>query len=270
MKFNLKLQILIFIFFLALISCDKQIHEFTDSPIVEAYLTAGDHPKVTITRQIPFIENANYSADNIDSLEVLLISDEETISLKSIGNGVYIDSNTIVRDSGNYTIQFSFNQKSISASTTIPSKPLNFKQSAVKINIVRMDSTSGPPSSMADPITLSWSNVDESTYLIVIENLEDVLDPIRYFSDDDTIPTNFFRQQPTNTSEAEIRPMDFQYFGTHRIILYHVLSDYANLYNQNTSSSQNLTNPSSTITNGFGIFTGLSADTLYIRVIEID
>jgi hypothetical protein len=270
MKFTKKLQVLIFILFLGLVSCDKQTHEFTDSPIVEAYLTAGDHPKVTITRQIPFIEDADYSADNIDSLDVVLISDEETITLKPFGNGVYMDSNVIVRDPGIYTIQFSFNQKPVSATTTIPVKPLNFKQSAVKINIVRMDSTSGPPSSMADPITLSWTNSDESTYLIVIENLENVLDPIRYFSDDDSIPTNFFRQQPTNSSEAEIRSMDFQYFGTHRIILYHVLSDYANLYNQSTTSSQNLTNPSTTITNGFGIFTGLSADTLYIRVIEID
>jgi hypothetical protein len=270
MKFTQNIQNLTLIIILGLVSCDKQTHEFTDSPIVEAYLTAGDHPKVTITRQIPFIEDAGRSVDNIDSLNVVLISDQETITLKPFGNGIYMDSNVIVRDSGTYTIQFSFNQKTVSATTTIPVKPLHFKQSAVKMNIVRMDSTSGPPSTMSDPITLSWTNSDESTYLIVIENLEDVLDPIRYFSDEDSIPTNFFRQQPTNTSEAEIRPMDFQYFGTHRIILYHVLPDYANLYIQSTSNSQNLTNPSTMITNGFGIFTGLSADTLYIRVIEVD
>lgn len=52
------------------------------------------------------------------------------------------------------------------------------------------------------------------------------------------------------------------------IILYHVLPDYASLYEENTTSSKNLTNPSTSITNGYGIFTGLNSDTLYIDAEE--
>ncbi len=253
-----------------LIACEKQTHEFTDTPIIEAYLVAGQAPAVHISRQIPFVDYAEYADDQIDSLQVILSSDNEIVTLTSNGEGWYADSSMVVTDSGNYELQFSFNSKNVLAQTYIPVKPLNFKQSVTKINVQRMDSTSGPPSVMADPVTLSWTNADESTYLIVIENMEVKPDPIRRLSTDDSIPSNFFRQQPTESSEAEIRPMDFQYFGTHRIILYHVLADYANLYSSSTSSSQNLTNPASAIINGYGIFTGMSADTLYIRVIEID
>jgi hypothetical protein len=62
--------------------------------------------------------------------------------------------------------------------------------------------------------------------------------------------------------------MDFQYYGTHRIILYHVLPDYATLYDSNSTSSQNLSNPSTSILNGYGIFTGLNSDTLFVEVTE--
>jgi hypothetical protein len=47
-----------------------------------------------------------------------------------------------------------------------------------------------------------------------------------------------------------------------------VLPDYASLYSENSTSSQNLTNPSTSIVNGYGIFTGLNADTLYLNVLE--
>jgi len=59
-----------------------------------------------------------------------------------------------------------------------------------------------------------------------------------------------------------------EYFGTYRVIIFHVLPDYAKLYEQTNSSSQNLTNPSTSIENGYGIFTGLNSDTLYIEVVE--
>jgi hypothetical protein len=65
-----------------------------------------------------------------------------------------------------------------------------------------------------------------------------------------------------------LRPFDCQYYSRHRIIQYHVLPDYATLYEQNSSSSLNLTSPSTSITNGYGLLTGLNSDTLYILVKE--
>jgi hypothetical protein len=102
---------------------------------------------------------------------------------------------------------------------------------------------------------------------MVVENIEETPDPISDFGDEEP-PGNRFRKSPTNSNSEMLRTFDFQYFGKHRIILYHVLPDYATLYEQNSSSSLNLTNPSSSITNGYGIFTGLNSDTLYILVKE--
>ncbi len=130
-----------------------------------------------------------------------------------------------------------------------------------------MTSTSGPPTEMQEPVTLRWVNGDDSYYIVVIENIETTLDLIRDFGDTTTAP-HIFKKLTTTSSGLQLRPQEFQYYGKHRLILYHVLPDYASLYSQNSTSSQNLTNPSTSIMNGYGIFTGLNSDTLNFTVRE--
>jgi len=262
----------IIVLFLCLAAgCKKEENsEFTDTPIIESYLEPGSAMNVKVSRQIPFSSDVSYSSDNIDALNVNVLYNGTTYPLSPLGGGQYTNSSLIVTEGGEYTLSFNYNNKNVSAQTYIPSKPLNYTQSVTQIAIARMDSTSGPPSSgvtMPDPVTLSWTNTDGSYYIVLIENIETTLDPIRDFGDA-TPPGNRFRKTPTNSSSVEIRAQEFQYYGTHRLLLYHVLPDYASLYNQSSTSSQNLTNPSTSITNGYGIFTGMNADTLMIEVTE--
>jgi hypothetical protein len=250
-------------------SCEKKNSPFTDTPVIESYLSPGSHPVVKISRQIPFSSDAEFSPDDINSLEVKLISENGSQTLLPAGDGIYTDS-SIIADNTEYKLSFVYNSKNVSATTSVPPKPTNFTSSDNSISVVRMDSSSfGQMGSftMPDPLYLTWDNDDDSYYIVVIENMEAVLDPVRETSD--SIPAgNMFRKRPTTSQGIELRPQEFQYFGKHRIILFHVLPDYASLYNETISSSQNLTNPSTSITNGYGIFTGLNSDTLFIRVDE--
>ncbi len=251
--------------------CTKtETSEFTDWAIIESYISPGDYVNVKVSRQLPFSSDVEYSADDINTLSISVTINNTDYLLTPIGDGKYIDSSLIVTENTAYTLSFPFNAQIVSAYTYIPSRPENFSQSATSISIARIDSTIGfPPGgfSMPDPIELTWDNPTNDYYLAIVENVETSLDPIRDFGDNEP-PSNIFRKSPTTIASTEIRPQEFQYFGTHRIILYHVLPDYAALYNENTTSSQNLTNPSTSITNGYGIFTGLNADTLYIEVKE--
>ena len=268
-----KINDIFFIFLLfvvIVIGCKKGDNQkFTDTPIIESYLEPDSFLNITITRQIPFSTDVDYSPDDINNLSVKILYNNSTHILTPIGNGKYVDSTLVVKEGDNYNLSFTYNSKNVSAYTYIPSKPVNIVQSETVIKIERMDSTSGPPSlgTMPDPVTITWDNTDASYYLVIVENMEPTLDPIRDFGDK-TPPGNMFRKSPTNSSSEEIRAMDFQYYGTHRVILFHVLPDYAALYEQNSTSSQNLTNPSSSIVNGYGIFTGLNSDSLYIEVSE--
>lgn len=242
---------------------------YTDFPVVEAYLLPGDSVAVKISRQLPFFSDAAYSADDIENLSVSLSVKGSALLLTPGDSGWYYGYRQGLDEGDTLRLSFTFDERPVTAFTYIPSKPLNLTQTATKMYVPRMDSTSGPGSmgSMSDPVSITWDNEDASYYMVVVENIEETLDPIRDFGDEEP-PGNRFRKSPTTSATEMIRPFDFEYFGRHRVIVFHVLPDYATLYEQTTNSSLNLRNPSTSITNGYGIFTGLNSDTLYINVIE--
>lgn len=252
-----------------LLGCEKvEQPAFTDTPIIEGYLQPGKPFMLKISRQTAFSSDVPYASDDINALSIEVERNEVSYTLSPNGNGVYSDSSLIVEADDQFVLSFSFNGQAVSAYTYIPSKPSQFSQSAVSISVDRVEEgTFGPPSAETDPIEMTWDNPDHSYYLLLVENVESILDPIRDFGDNEP-PTNIFRKQPTSLGSEEIGAREFQYFGTHRIIIYHVLPDYAALYNSESTSSQNLSNPSSSIANGYGIFTGLNADTLWVEVLE--
>ena len=269
----MKQKIIIFglVLFSGFLGCTKTNNsEFTDSPIVESYLLPGDYPRVKISRQIPFSSSVNYSSDDINALSIQITHNNISSTLTPVGEGQYVDNTLKVIEGERYDLSFVYNLKNVTAYTKVPSKPLNFTQSVTSISLEKRDSTSGPPSmgSMPDPISLTWKNDDGSYYIVVIENIATTLVPIRDFGDR-ALPGNIFKKPPTTASGLELRSMEFQYFGKHRLVLYHVLPDYASLYSENQTSSLNLTNPSTSIMNGYGIFTGLNSDTLYITVNQL-
>ena len=144
-----------------------------------------------------------------------------------------------------------------------------FKQSVTQIKMSGIDFSTRPPTrpAMPDPVKLTWTNGDNSYYMVVIENMETAPIAINDYGDK-LPPGRFFRNAPTQTNQYEIQSMQFQYYGRHRLILYHLNADYAALYNDTGNSSQNLTNPTTNIENGLGIFTGINADTLLLNVIK--
>jgi hypothetical protein len=155
----------------------------------------------------------------------------------------------------------------VEAYTYIPDKPYNVTQSVTELSIEKRDTATRPTpgASMPDPVKITWNNPDNSYYLVLVENMETDPESINDFGGN-APPARVFRKSPSNFSSEEVRAMEFQYFGKTRIILYHVLPDYATLYDQSSTSSQNLTNPSTSILNGYGIFTGLNSDTLWVNV----
>jgi hypothetical protein len=266
MKYAIKIAALS-ILIIAFAGCDQEASYFTDTPIIESYLHPGDYLNVTVSRQTPFLSEAVYSDDDIDNLTIQAEANGEMHTLTPLGDGKYIAYSLVGTEGTQYNLTFRFNSKDVYAYTIIPSKPANVTQSATEMYRERIDFSAPPnPGAMPDPIEILWDNPDRSYYLITVENIEETPDPIADFGGD--LPERFLLRPPVNTSSAKLSAMQFQYFGTHRVILHHLLPDYAALFNDNNISSQNLTNPSTSIINGYGIFTGLNSDTLYVEVIE--
>jgi hypothetical protein len=242
-------------------SCKKETTPpFIDAPIIQGYLLAGTPVSINISRQTPLSSDAQYSSDNINALSVLITTNNTTYTLTPLGNGQYVDSSLIVTTSATYNLSFTFNGKIVTASTSIPSKPTHFGESESTIAI---SDTFSSPNSHPSPVRVGWSNPDASYYTVVVQNVQ----PNAVEIDTSTNAPSFsFSPPPTNSDSTLINSMQFKYYGKTLLILYHVNADYASLYINRNSSSQNLTNPTTDITNGYGIFTGLNSDTLKLQV----
>jgi hypothetical protein len=256
---------------LTLTSCETEEAQlaFNDIPVVESYLIQTKPVSVKIARKTPYDYNVALSDENLDLLQVKILYNDQIRLIPSVGNGEYKDATFIPQEGVTYKLEFEFNNQTVSSSTEILSKPVNYKQSVSQINMAGIDFSTRPPTrpAMPDPVKLSWTNDDNSFYMVVIENMETVPTAINDYGDKQP-PGRFFRNAPTQTNQYEIPSMQFQYYGRHRLILYHLNADYAALYNDTGNSSQNLTNPTTNIENGLGIFTGINADTLLLNVIK--
>ncbi len=252
----------LFFFCLSFFSCKKESAPvFVDSPVIEAYLKSGDPLRVKISHQVAFSSEANYSPENIDSLQLYINVNDSDYRLLPQGGGIYQNA-YIARQGETYRLHFEFGGKQIIASTKIPSRPVNYTASVTQITVPQM----GPNVTMPDPVELNWTNADNSYYLVVVENIAS--NPVPIHDTTNGPPNRIFRNQPTTSATYEIRPMSFQYYGWHRLILFHLNPDYAALYNSTSNSSQSLSTPQSDITNGQGIFTGINADTLMLDVTQ--
>jgi hypothetical protein len=184
------------------------------------------------------------------------------------------DANVKLKVGVTYSLSFDYNGKTVSASTIIPTKPAGLKSDINSVVRTRQVVTTGFGRNVDDNIdvNLTWSNPNSDYHFVVADNIEAKLDLVI------TLPTtsttsfnNFnrrFRSQPVQGTETRLRTQQFQYFGRYNIVLLKVNPDYAALYNTEGTTSQNISTPPTTITNGLGIFTGINADTLKFQVKE--
>ncbi len=249
-----------------LLGCAKEANDdFTDTPVIESYLLPAGPVRVVISRQIPFSMSATFSSDDINALDIALGDGTSTVQPNAIGNGTYVDSTLNVTEGGSYTLSFLYNGKAVSATTSVLSAPTGFACSASELLVPPQ--VQGPPQGdLPEPLLLSWNNPDASYYFMVVQNVE--AEPLPITEGTEGRDPKPFMSAPTNSNNAQIRALDFQYYGVHRVVLFHVHPDYAALYAQNSNSSQNLTNASTGIANGYGIFTGLNTDTLFVTVMQ--
>ncbi len=259
---------------MGLTACDSgEVLESADNPIVEGYLVA-DHPiTIHIKKEIPYSEQSISTEEPLDGLNVTITGGGNTYHLKNNGDGYYSDSTVSLKVGISYTMNFTYNGKVVTATTVIPSRPTNFASDQTSIYLTQVDLSSGgmPTPGMGGGetrVNLSWTNDNSDYYFVVVENIETDPEAVIILPSTTTIPADArrFRNQPVQGTESSINPNQFQYFGQHHIILMHVNPDYAALYKSTGSTSQNISTPPTSITNGFGIFTGVNADTLNFEV----
>ncbi len=257
---------------LSFYACEDNNYIITtdEIPVVEAFLVPGkpiNHIK--LSKLIPFATEGTLSfAVPISNVNIRIFSYKNTYELienkDSAGWYYFSDTTTCVIENQEYSIEFIYNQKRISARTVTPEKPINFKLSQNLFYIERVEEGDMPTFDI-QTCEITWDNPDGSYYYLNIELMDTVIDPVNYMISD-TITQML--TTPVISDVYNITSRNMRYYGTYRVILYKVNKEYAYLYSKTSNTSQSLTDPYSNIENGKGIFTAYNADTLFFEVKE--
>jgi hypothetical protein len=251
------------------ISCSKDLIKPLDSEkiaIVESYLYSGDSViRVKVCKVLPFSEDTLDATEYITGLTIQVNGQ----ALTETEPGRYtlpLGQGRIQADSV-YSLKFRFFDDTVSSTTVIPALPSNFGISATTVYTDRITSTVGPPGGQMENVDLTWDNADNSYYYLTVEYLESTLDYINSAMADYDLP---MAQSiaPVQSSGTHLEMRNLQFFGHYRIVLFKVNKDFVDLYQHIKANSNNITNPVTTIINGYGVFTGMSSDTAYLEVKE--
>ncbi len=236
---------------------------YENEPVVSVRLSET-LPFTSSDTVFPLISDANISIQWKDQDYPLLSSD-------SAGFYHSPDSNLRIISGEKYAIEIVHGEDVLTSETTVPQKPDSMRLSASSIQI---DPDLTPremrQAGIAD-IEVTWSNPDGEYFYVLVENIEENPEDIEFgFSGFGGKFQNFrFLSRPFITDTYVIRVfLSVQQYGTHRVKLFRVNQEYADLYENREQDSRNLTEPLSNVNNGLGIFTAFSYDEAYFEVVK--
>jgi hypothetical protein len=246
-----------------LTSCKKNQSDIlaTNKPVVEAYLVPGTTLSIKVYQQKSLTDTATYGAA-LTGLSIGVSDGSKSVKLTESASGIYTYADQSFITSGKtYTMQFTYANVLISATTIMPGKPQNFTLSD---SVFHVPSTINPLYADVVRATLRWSNPDSLYHLLVFKNLDNDPYYISYIRSNNE-PS--FQINAERASYYNLVQSSFNYYGHYKVILMRVNQEYINILTTNISrDSQALLNEPTNVTNGLGIFTAMQTDTLNLRV----
>ena len=225
----------------------------TAMPVVECYLQEGsDNLTVSVYSMEEFLRDDIKLSRPVSGLNVFV----NNIELTETSSGTYTlylveDS---IREGQIYNLKFNHNGKSIEATTTVPSP---IRSLAVEPQSIELSSSYFWDFSDTTQVVVSWDDPDNSFYQVYIESP----------NNPDMPSAGIFQRrmmQPFKGNSYRVSTRELRSTGIHRIYIYRVGKDYAELYER--ISASDLANPVSYIQNAFGIFTAMSAARINVSV----
>jgi hypothetical protein len=267
-----KIFVIAILFILILSSCKKNMsNDYSNLIVLEGYLFQAEKvDSIHLTRCLLF-ESEDTVYTPVDDAQISLNWQNNQYVLQNIGNGYYNynGNGLLINEGDTYGIDIDYGAQKITSSTIVPKKttihPLS--EDVIFIDTVR---SFGPPqnSDSGDAgIEVIWDNPEKSYYYVVIESADSNSSSIVMggsgFNNGGVpgVSMNFsFRSEPFIGDRYTINSRILKKYGKHLVKIYSVNQEYANLYENRSQDSRNLSEPVTNVINGLGIFTAFSYD----------
>lgn len=252
-------------------SCEKEILQQSEPEeliVVEAYLYEGESIDDIYLASLLLYGGEDTIVQTISDAEIEIIHNNNRYSLvssDSAGHYHYPGTDLEVLECENYRIEIDYFNKTTTAETTVPYPPSGVTISDEMIYIDQ-DNLKEYWLNLTQ-IEINWDESGNDYFYVLIENIED--EPVDIISGG---KASFgFRKitLPVQGNSYTFMPLDIiQQYGTHLIRVFRVNKEYADLYESMEQDSRDLNEPLTNITNGLGVFTAFSCDSLYFEVVQ--
>jgi len=251
-------SIVVLLFLAAACKKDSSSADYSALPVVEGYLMPNKMVEVKVSLQKALVDTNAYGVA-VSGLTLTISDGSSTKTLTEDKAGHYVLNDlTYIKTNGSYTLAFSYNNLPVSATTVIPGKPSGIVTSADTVVIPKM--TFGSTETAFVPVYIGWNNPTSANHIVVFRYMETFKSLISSRFNSDTISS--VEVNAVKAANFELTARTFKYYGNYKVIVTRVNQEYLDMLNNTSTSSQNLTNAPTNVTNGLGIFTGMQSDTL--------
>jgi len=261
---------------------DTGLESRQDLIVVRAYIYAHEPvADIQITRTLSLGSEAT-SAPPVNDAQVSLVKSDKTYNLvASPGDSGYYHypgADLHIETGDKFTIQVTHNSLQSTGTTTVPKPPAGVSLSNDTL-FIRSGYPFGPGGNPGAPgenpggiptddiLEVTWDEDSEALFYLMVENLEDTPVQADSLFPDFMRPARFV-SSPTNLNRYSISGRDITHLGRHRIKVYRVNQEYADLYSTRQQDSRDLNEPLSNIENGLGIFSAFNSTEAYFEAVE--
>jgi hypothetical protein len=243
----------------------------SDLVVVEAFLYAGQPvTNVKLTLTIPL--DSDEAPEPLPDAQVTLTRDGVEFALISTegepGYYHYPGSDLEVVPGDEFALEVRHDGRIVTGETVVPTPPEGLSLSSDTMAIANLGLGMGGFGGKFSfsSLLVYWSNPDWSYYYVTADNLEADPAPMPH-TEMFTRPIRFI-SQPVQSDSMGVNQFTLTHYGVHRLNLYHVNQEYADLYEGQTQDSRDLNEPPSNISGGLGVFSAFTADSAFFVAVE--
>ena len=241
-----------------------------DSFVVQAYVFAGEPiDQVYVTGMLPIdAEEGDVAPPIRDAIITILRGTDrfDLVPMPGEPGRYHFEGDPAIQVGDDLTLQVSYDGKNASAATTVPPAPLGLELSSDELDAFDPFSDfGGVEELLSRRIVVRWSNPADRLHFVAIDNLE--VDPTILPTTElvaDALPRII--TEPTPFDSTVVPQILLTHYGDHRVRLYRVNYEYAELYQGLTQDSRNLNEPPSNIDGALGIFSAFASDSAFFTV----
>ncbi len=240
-----------------------------DILVVRAFLFAGEPvADIRITTTVPLVSEDTLGMPVSDATVWLERGDvrfDLIATPGAAGTYHYPGSDLVVGAGEVFELGISRGSESISATTVVPSPPEGFAVSSNVLEVVDLTAgfggfggRGGGPGGLAfGGLVVRWINPERDLFFVVVDNLE--TDPEQIPAPEFIGQARRFVSTPTPADSTTVSQLSLTHLGEHRIRLYHVNQEYADLYEGRVQDSRDLNEPPSNVRGGLGVFSAFTS-----------